>query len=113
MKKYEPSERLKAVFAVGGTIALFPVLKDWSTVELRALLADVDAYYDFLNAATDAAWQDTVLQVDYFFNRGKSALLDKQFKQMKIEILGMCSEICSVVYYYLNERGEDDGEVHS
>lgn len=107
--KYEPTERLKSVLAVGGTEALFPFLKDWSTEELKALLNDVDAHHTFLEAVTDAAWQETAIRSEFFFNRAASAELDKQHRRMKVEILGMCSEICSVAIYYLGERGEDDG----
>jgi hypothetical protein len=107
VENYEPSERLKAALSVGSAEALFPVLNHWSTEELRALLVDVSTYYDFIHTATESAWKDTAMQVDYFFNREKSIDLDKQFHKMRIEILETCSEICSVVYYYLDERGED------
>ena len=105
--KYEPTERMNKVLAAGSTTALFPVLKDWSTEELKALLKDVDAHYDFLEGATDTAWKDAALQPEHFFNRSASAELDAQRKKLKIEILGMCSEICSVAIFYLRERGED------
>jgi len=107
MTPYEPSDRLKRVLAVGETLALFPVLKDWTTEELKALLVDVDAYYDHIMVEIENAWKVKALQPENFFYRGKADAIDKERKDASLGIMATCSEICSVVFYYLGERGED------
>jgi hypothetical protein len=99
--------RLRTCFDAGGVVALFPVLKDWSRAELRALLADVKAYSTAVQPIIAQAHADLALKTENFFSRERSASIDKAKQQIELDLLGVCSEICSVAYFYLGD--EDHG----
>jgi hypothetical protein len=102
---HQPSERIKTVLALGGVEALFPVLKDWPTEELRALIDDAGSFYEASIAAIDTAWQKTAFEPGNFFNRENAQFLDRLAHEKQIEALAVTSEICSVAIFYLEERG--------
>jgi hypothetical protein len=93
------------VLEIGDTLALFPVLKDWTTEELQALLNDVDEFSAANNEAIDAAWGKVVLKPEVFFNRALSKDVDRLRDEKKMTVLSVMSEICSVAIFYLHERG--------
>ncbi len=109
----KPSVRLQKVLEVGDTLALFPVLKDWTTEELLALLKDVEWLAEVSLAAIDQAWKKTALEPNLFFNAANSKALDEARREAELDVVAMTSEIASVAIYYLNERGvnvETEGE---
>jgi hypothetical protein len=99
------SVRLKRCFDAGDTMALFPLLGDWPTEDLRALLADVDAYHRGINAAIEAAHKELAFKPENFLNRSRSKTVDDSSRDRHMEQLAMCSEICSVAILYLKQRG--------
>lgn len=104
--KQQPTERLRKVIEVGDTLKLFPLLQDWSTPELKALLHDVDVYNRVVNKQIDAGWAEGALLPEFFFDRGASKQLDAARDDAKMHVMQICSEICSVAIFYLQERGE-------
>ena len=96
--------RLRACFDAGGTVALFPLLKDWSKAELRALLADAKAYNTAVQPIIDQAHGDLALKAENFLSATRSASVDAARRQVEIDLLAMCSEIVSVCYFYLGEK---------
>lgn len=98
-------ERLRKVFEVGGTLALFPVLKDWPTEELRALLKDVEEYMDVACSGIDRAVVATKQHIGPEAALAHAPLLDSLRDDKKMEVTMMASEICSVALFYLHERG--------
>jgi hypothetical protein len=101
----QPSDRLKTVLAVGDTLALFPVLKDWPTEELQALLEDLEWYTDVSLKAIGEAWAKTAMEPSLFFDAANAKFLDNIRDEKKMEVMMVMSEICSVAIYYLYERG--------
>jgi hypothetical protein len=103
----QPSERLKQVLAIGDTLALFPVLKDWPTEELQALLTDVGEYAEASSTAIDNAWKKTATKHGLFNadNARHLKFLDGMRDEKKMELMMVTSEICSVAIHYLHERG--------
>lgn len=108
----QASDRLKKVLEIGDTLALFPVLKDWPTAELQALLEDVEWYTDVSYAAIQKAWEKTAMEPSLFFNAENAKLLDRARDEKRMEVVMIASEICSVAIFYLSERGikVDPGE---
>jgi hypothetical protein len=100
------SDRLRRVLEIGNVEGLFPVLKDWPVEELRALLGDVEDYAVFADAAIDKAWETTAFRIDTFLNPDASKMLDHIRDEARAELIAATSEICSVAYFYLHERGE-------
>jgi uncharacterized protein YktA (UPF0223 family) len=96
---------LQSVLEVGDTLALFPVLKDWSTEELQALLADIDAFSAATNKAIDKTWAQIAVKPDIFFSKRGSQQIDKLRDNKKMNVLMVLSEICSVAIFYLDRRG--------
>jgi hypothetical protein len=101
----QPSERLRKVLEVGSVLDLFPVLKDWSTYELQALLKDVDSFAAAQYAAIDEAWKKAVFRQEVFLNSKASKFVDRAKDESKIRVMTAMSEICSVAIFYLQERG--------
>lgn len=100
------SRRLQKCFDAGGTLALFPLLKDWNKAELQSLLADVEAYDAAMTAVIEYAHREIAFQPANFLSRSRSKAADRAAEAAHFENLAMCAEICSVVYHYL-------GEVHN
>lgn len=101
----QASDRLKTVLGLGGVVALFPVLKDWSTDELRALLRDIEEYASVSHKAIDRAWETVALSPNVFLSEALSKTVDKYRDEKKIEVMQIMSEISSVAMFYLNQRG--------
>jgi hypothetical protein len=97
------SDRLQKALEVGSVTALFPLLVDWPTDELQALLRDCDEYSAACCDSIDRAWESFIFQPANFF--GDSRGLDKVRDQKKMQVLAVLSEICSVAFFYLSERG--------
>jgi hypothetical protein len=100
-----PSERLKTVLGAGDVFALFPILKDWTTDELKALLKDLEDYTDASYVAIDTAWEKTAMTPGVFLSETLSKTLDKLRDEKRTEVMMAASEICSVAIFYLQERG--------
>jgi hypothetical protein len=101
----QPSERLQRVLEIGDTLALFPVLRDWTTKELQALLEDLDEFSAANYKAIDEAWKQIAFKQEVFLSRALSKDLDKIRDEKKMTVLTVMSEICSVAIFYLHERG--------
>jgi hypothetical protein len=104
----EPTERMQKVLDVingGNTMDLFPVLKEWSTEELLALLTDVEAYHESGQVEIQKGWEESAFTLQNFFDPNAAKELDNARNHLRMLLMGMCSEICSVAFYYLNERG--------
>lgn len=99
------SERLKKVLDAEDIFALFPLLKDWTTDELQALLKDVDEYADAANKTIDAAWKQVALLPGVFFSEGLSKALDQARDEKRKNLVMVMAEIYSVAFFYLHERG--------
>lgn len=93
--------RLQACFEAGSTVALFPILKDWSAAELRALLEDVEAYNTAVLPIIQQAFGDLAIKPENFFSKDRSASIDEAKHQIELDLLAVCSEICSVALLYL------------
>jgi hypothetical protein len=102
-------ERLRRVLRVGDTLALFPVLKDWPTEELQALVLDAEVFMTQAHADIDKAWAELALTPAAFFDQRASRELDRVREEKKFEFMCIMSEICSVAIFYLNERGAKVG----
>jgi hypothetical protein len=101
----QASDRLRRVLEIGDVVGLFPMLKDWPTEELQALLKDVEDYALFADAAIDRAWASTAFRSDVFLNPDASKMLDHIRDEARVELIAATSEISSVAIFYLNERG--------
>ncbi len=98
------TDRLKKCVETGDVLALFPLLKDWSQDELRALLADIEAQCAEAIEKNDAKHRELAFEPTNFFSRARSKAVDDAAKQAHIQIVGMLSEIASVALYYLREE---------
>lgn len=105
IKVSQPSDRLQKVLEIGDTMALFPILRGWTTEELQALIEDAGEFYEATDKAIDEAWKRLAFQPDNFLGAGQSREIDKARDEKKIMVLSVMSEICSVAIFYLNERG--------
>jgi len=99
------SERLQRAFDAGSVMDLFPILKDWSTDELQALVKDAEKFTSHADKKIDAAWEATIFKSEVFFNSAASKEADALREMGKLEIMMIMSEICSVAFFYLEERG--------
>lgn len=100
-----PSDRLQRALDAGDVLALFPLFKDWPTGELLALLDDVDAFCMESYNAIDEAWKKKAFEAPVFFSESASRILDRLRDEKKQMVMLTMSEICSVVQFYLKERG--------
>jgi len=101
----QPSSRLQKVLEIGDTLALFPVLKDWTTEELQALLNDCDEFSSAQWEAIDAAWKKLAFRPEVFWSTALSKDMDRMRDEKKMTVLSVMSEVCSVAIFYLYERG--------
>src|SRR5271170_1618878 len=83
----QPSDRLRKAIGAGDVLALFPLLKDWSTEELAALIEDVDEFALASNEAIDKAWKTVVFQSPAFFDKAVSRDLDQLRDEKKKLVL--------------------------
>jgi hypothetical protein len=101
-----PSNRLKQTLEVGNVLALFPILKDWSTDELKALIQDANDLCAATQDEIDKAWKCLAFQPTVLLSP------NKQFQELahvcdegKLKVAAALSEICSVAMFYLEQRG--------
>lgn len=93
---------LRECLEQGGTVALFPLMKDWDRKRLNALLAELER----ADEMSDAAYGKLATSVEYFFSQQKSKDLDAA----RMELVCVMSEICSVALYYLGRAEVKDGQ---
>jgi hypothetical protein len=101
----QPSERLQKVLSAGDVLALFPLLKDWPTDELQALLKDIEEYTAANYDTIDREWEKFIFQPAAFFDQAVSRKLGRVRDEKKMEVMAVMSEICSVAILYLERRG--------
>lgn len=105
IKSSQATERLKSALGAGDVVALFSVLQDWPTEELLALIRDVDWYVKYGTTAIDNAWKKTAMEPSLFFNKANAKVLDQARDENLMDVERTASEILSVVYFYLGQRG--------
>ena len=101
-----PSDRLRKAVAAGSVERLFFVLKDWPIRELKALLRDVNAFYDLTMKRLDDKWQELVFRPEIFLSKKASEVVDAGRDHARRRLLSVCSEISSVALFYVGEKGK-------
>ena len=104
-----PSERLKKCISTGSVEALFPLLRDWPKKELRALLKDVEAFYDGYMRVVDGRLREIAKRLEGISEPQLRLLplATKAFRRdVAFRLLAICSEISSVALYYLAKKGQ-------
>lgn len=94
---------LRECFETGGTLALFPLMKDWSGEKLKSLISEVEA---FSKLATEE-WKKQTFLPENFFSASRSRSLDRA----RFEVDSVLSEICSVAYHYLGPMKAPSGVI--
>jgi len=117
------SARLRKCLAAGDVLALFPLMRDWSEKELRALLRDVGGFYESSAARIAgrkrrlskelaalrsempaAAGALASLDPGSFSPEGIQRALDRGEGEVLARLMAICSGISSVAVYYIGER---------
>ena len=93
--------RLRVVLNTGGVEGLFPLLKDWSRDDLKALEADVGTWHDAHMERLDLMYGKYAMEPEFFFAKSGRQLLDKTVSGARMELAQVAAEILSVVYFYL------------
>jgi hypothetical protein len=104
-----PSERLKKCISTGSVEALFPLLRDWPKKELKALLKDVETFYDGYMKVVDGRLKKIVTRLKGISEPQLRLLppATKAFRRdVAFRLLALCSEISSVALYYLAKKGQ-------
>jgi len=103
------TDRLKACFDAGDVLALFPLLKDWNTAELRALVKDVEKFHTENADALEGGYKELVFRPENFLSRSRSKALDHAATRSGMDLMAMCSEILSVAEFYLGQAKTSGG----
>ena len=98
------TERLQKCIDAGGVVELFPLLKDWSEDELKALVEDCNKLHEENVDGIERAYKEQVFKPEMFLNRANSKALDEAKKKAYCDSLGICSEISSVAQFYLEKK---------
>lgn len=102
-----PSKRLKGALETGNAEGLFGLLKDWPLAELQALQNDVELFHEATMRQIDTVAESASKELF----KGKSTKLIQTAiveakKHVNPKLAIICSEIYSVVLYYIKEREE-------
>jgi hypothetical protein len=103
----EASARLKSVLKVGDTLALFPVLKDWPTDELQALLKDIEEFTVLELDSIDERCNEAATRFNASTNPRLARAVDRLRNEKKFLVIAVLAEIGSVAIYYLDQRGAE------
>jgi hypothetical protein len=82
---------------MGGSVAMFPMLKDWNRPKLDALLAEIDAADDVANAAY------RVFKPHFFLHKSGQRQLDAA----RMEATAILSEVAAVALYFIGQTGQE------
>lgn len=88
----------------GSVERLFPLLKDWSKEELKALLGDVEKHHGEALGEIEKARGAEALKPENFFSGWRSKRVDAAAGRAKLQVMLVCAEIVSVAEYYLARR---------
>ncbi len=97
------TERVGKCLAAGSVDNLFPLLKDWTQAELRALVEELDASYEASCAGIDEAYGVAAKTPMGRTAAGKLGL-DAVRNKYKKDVMIVFSEISSVAQFYLEEK---------
>jgi len=99
--------RLKICVEAGDVLRLFPLLKDWTEDELRALLKDIEAFHDEGTKQIEKAHETEIFKAENFLSKARSRVLDRSVDQAHLDLLAICAEIASVAMFYLGDEDVD------
>ena len=98
------TERLRKCIDAGGVVELFPLLKDWSEDELKALVEDCNKLHEEFMAEMGLKYKEAVFKPENFFSQTRAKALDDAKKEAFFTSLGICSEVSSVAQFYLEKK---------
>jgi len=91
---------LRECLIAGGSVALFPVLKDWGRAKLDALLAEIEAADDVANEA----YRELLFKPEFFLHKSGQRQLDAD----RMEATVILSEVAAVALHFIGRIGRKE-----
>jgi hypothetical protein len=99
------TERLQKCLDAGSVAELFPMLSTWEQPELKALLADIEKFYDDSQGSIEKAYKDSLFEPSNFFSKRRGEELDNAYRDNWQSLFSTCAEVASVAMFYLRDGG--------
>jgi hypothetical protein len=92
---------LSLCFDAGSLRGLFPLLADWNAKELRELRRDLARYYRVISEEIEASYRAQSLKPENVMDPRRQRLVDHAYQEARIRAISVCTEIHSVISFYL------------